>query len=143
MFTDEKLQRIRNGVMIGGKLVKFWAEVINKQNTNTWMHIKAYNNSLVSIRDVFTRLSLRINRIIRTDYGPFTIGRVRQPGALTETTIPKNINYYLMHRLKEKTQKCLRKLDDTKLEEVKHKMITEQRKQRVLSSRHNKLLNNS
>jgi 16S rRNA U516 pseudouridylate synthase RsuA-like enzyme len=142
MFTEDKLLRIRNGVKINGKIVKFWAEIVNKQNTNTWVHLKTYDNSLVSIRDVFTRLSLRINRIIRTDYGPFSIGKVKLPGALAQTEIPKAVNYYLMNRLKEKAQEKLRKLDDTKLEEVKQKMISEQRK-KSLSSRHNKLLNNS
>jgi 16S rRNA U516 pseudouridylate synthase RsuA-like enzyme len=142
MFTEDKLLKIRNGIRINGKIVKFWAEIVNRQNTNTWVHLKTYDNSLVNIRDVFTRLSLRVNRIIRMDYGPFSIGRVKQPGAITEIEIPRDINYLLMQRLKEKAQNSLRKLDDTKLEDVKQRLISEQRR-KVLSTRHTKLLNNS
>ena len=128
MFTDEKLNKIRNGIKINMRTVKLWAEVINKQNSNTWLHIKAYNNSIVDIRNVFRKLSLRLNRIIRTNYGPFTMGVLRNPGEVTETNIPRVLHKYMYHRMQEKTQTMIRKLDDTKLEQVKLDMLREQKK---------------
>jgi hypothetical protein len=128
MFTDEKLNKIRNGIKINMRTVKLWAEVINKQNSNTWLHIKAYNNSIVDIRNVFRKLSLRLNRIIRTNYGPFTMGVLRNPGEVTETNIPKVLHKYMYQRMQEKTQTMVRKLDDTKLELVKLDMLREQKK---------------
>ena len=83
--------------------------------------------SISDIRNIFSRLSLRVNRLIRTDYGPFTIGKVSQPGKLVETFIPKNINNYLIYRYKQKFQNSLRKIDDAKLESIKYKLLQDQR----------------
>jgi hypothetical protein len=127
MFTEEKLNKIRNGVIINMKPIKLWAEVISKQNTNTWLHVKSYNNSIVDIRNVFRRLSLRINRILRTNYGPFSLGVLRNPGEVTETNIPKIMHKYMYYRMKEKTQNAMRKLDDTKLEKIQMDLLQEQR----------------
>jgi hypothetical protein len=131
MFTEEKLNQIRNGVKINMKPVKLWAEVISKQNTNTWLHVKTYNNSIIDIRNVFRRLSLRINRILRTNYGPFSLGVLRNPGEVTETNIPKILHKYMYYRMKEKTQNAIRKLDDAKLEKVQMDLLQEQRLKRI------------
>ncbi len=127
MFTEDKLNKIRSGVKINMKPVKLWAEVIKKQTTNTWLHVKTYNNSIIDIRNVFRRLSLRINRIIRTDYGPFKLGIVKNPGDVTETIIPKVLHKYMYYRMKEKTQNMMRKLDDTKLEKIKLDLLKDQK----------------
>lgn len=127
MFTEEKLNKIRTGVRVNMRTVKLWAEFINKQSCNTWVHIKAYNNSIVDIRNVFRKLSLRVNRIIRINYGPFTMGVLRNPGEVTETNIPKVLHKYMYDRMQEKTQTMIRKLDDTKLEEIKLRMLKEQK----------------
>jgi hypothetical protein len=127
MFDDSKLDKIRVGVNINMKKIRLWAEVIRKQTTNTWLHIKAYNNAIVDIRNVFRKLSLRVNRIIRIRYGPFTLGNCRNPNDLAETNIPKNVNNYLYYHLKEKIKLKLRKLDDTKLESMKEELIHLQR----------------
>ena len=134
MFTDEKLNKIRNGVNINMKPVKLWADVISKQNTNTWLHVKSYNNSLIDIRNVFRRLSLRINRILRTNYGPFTLGVLKNPGEITETNIPKVLHKYMYYRMKEKTQNMVRKLDDTKLEKIKIDLLKDQKLKKIHES---------
>lgn len=130
MFTDEKINKIRAGIRINMKIVKFWAELIHKQNSNTWVHIKSYNNSITDIRNVFRRLSLRVNRLIRTNYGPYSLGGIKHPGELTEAVVTKNINNYMHYRYKQKAQNTMRKLDDTKLEEIKNKIILQQKIQK-------------
>lgn len=127
MFSKEKLEKIRKGVMINKRFIKFWAETIRQNHSNSWVHIKSYNNSISDIRNVFERLSLRINRIIRTDYGPFRIGKLKNPGDVMETHIPKILNTYLYFRYKEKMQNSLRKLDDTKIEFIKEQILRQQK----------------
>ncbi len=128
MFTDDKIQQIRNGVTVNMKRIKLWAELIRKQNTNTWVHIKSNNNSISDIRRVFRKLSLRINRIVRTNYGPYNMGDLKYPGDITEAQIHRVVNKYLYYRYKEKMQISTRKLDDTKLEKIKIDLLKEQRK---------------
>ncbi len=121
--------------MVNKRLIKFWVETIRHGHTNSWVHLKSYNNSISDIRNIFERLSLRVNRIIRTDYGPFRIGKLRNPGDYTETSMPSVLNSYMYFRYKEKLQKSLRKLDDTKLEVIKEKMLKDQRKKVLLKSK--------
>ena len=127
MFTEEKINKIRQGVKINMRTIKFHIEVISKQNANSWVHIKTYNNSIIDIRNVFRKLSLRVNRMIRIQYGPFKMGVLRNPGEITESAIPKEINRHLYFRYREKLQTKIRKLDDTKLEAIKLKLLQEQK----------------
>lgn len=127
MFTEEKLEKIRRGIRINMRTIKLWPEMIRKQSANTWVHIKAFNNSIVDIRNVFRKLSLRVNRIIRTNYGPYSLGVLKQPGQLVETNIHRAVHKYLYHRYKEKTQVMKRKLDETKIESVKLQLLKEQK----------------
>jgi len=60
MFSEEKLRKIRQGVYYNMKRIHLWVELIRKQNTNTWLHIKATNNNVQDIRNVFRKLSLRV-----------------------------------------------------------------------------------
>jgi len=55
------------------------------------------------------------------------MGVLRNPGEITETTIPKEINRHLYFRYREKLQTKIRKLDDTKLEAIKLKLLKEQK----------------
>lgn len=134
MFSQEKVEKMRRGVMVNQRLVKFWVETIRQRQANSWIHLKSYSNSVSDIRNVFERLSLRINRIIRTEYGPFRIGKLKNPGDVVETYIPNSLNTYMHYRYKEKLQKSLRKLDDTKLEVIKEQMLKDQRRKLLLKS---------
>lgn len=141
MFTEEKLNKIRQGLRINMRTVKFPIEMISKQNANSWVHIKTFNNSIIDIRNVFRKLSLRVNRIIRVRYGPFTLGVLRNPGEITESTIPKELNRHLYFRYREKLQNRIRKLDDTKLEAVKLKLLKEQKsKEKQLAKEDNQIV---
>lgn len=140
MFDEKKLDKIRNGVTINMKKIRFWAEVIRKQSTNTWLHIKATNNSIIDIRNMFRKLSLRVNRIIRIRYGPFTLENSRNPNDISETTVPKNVNNYLYYYYKDKVKEKLRKLDDTKIQSMKEDIIHLQRIQKKVITKKEKPL---
>lgn len=115
MFTDSKLQQIRNGIRIKMRLIKFWAELINKQNTNTWLHLKSYDNSIIDIRHVFRKLDLRVNRLIRTGYGPFTLGNCKNPGTFEEIPVPRSLGSGINEMNKQKLNKSIEKIENTKL----------------------------
>lgn len=132
MFSDVKLNKLRNGVRVNMKEVRLWAEVINRQNTNTWLHIKTDNNSILEIRHVFRKLSLRVNRLVRTQYGPFGLNQAKSPGDFTELSIPKSISNILFYRYKEKLNRKLKVLDDSKLELIRQKIADRQRHEELI-----------
>lgn len=82
-FDDVKLNKIRAGCSMGGrKFGPYHVEVKNQQNTNTWLHMKLYEGKNNEIRRVMRKQSLRVNRLKRTSYGPYTLGLVPNPGDL-------------------------------------------------------------
>ncbi len=127
MMTEEKLNKIRQGLRIHMRPVKLWVELISKSSSNSWVHVKAYNNSIIDIRNAFRKLSLRVNRIIRVRFGPFTMGVLKNPGEITESSIPKELHRHMYFRYRQKLQIKLRKLDDTKLEQIKIDLLKEQK----------------
>lgn len=102
------------------QFIKFWAEIINKQNTNTWLHLKSYNNSIIDIRHVFRKLNLRVNRLIRTGYGPFTLGNCRSPGTFEEISVPRTLGSSMLEVNKQKLSKSVDKLTQTKLKVIEN-----------------------
>jgi len=48
------------------------------------MHIKLYSGKNNEIRRIMEKQSLRVNWLIWTDYGPYTLGLVPNPGDLAE-----------------------------------------------------------
>lgn len=66
MFDDNKLRMIRQGVVMNGrKYGPYICEVENRQNTNTWLHMKLYEGKNNEIRRVMRKMSLRVNRLQR------------------------------------------------------------------------------
>ena len=61
MFSEDKLRLIRQGVNINMKRIHLWVDLIRKQTTNTWLHVKTTNNNIHEIRNVFRKLSLRVS----------------------------------------------------------------------------------
>lgn len=82
-FDDTKLAKIRSGtVMNGRKFGPYHVEVTNRQNTNTWLHMKLYEGKNNEIRRVMRKFSLRVNRLKRVSYGPYTLELVPEPNNL-------------------------------------------------------------
>ena len=44
--------------------------------------MKLYQGKNNEIRRVMRKFSLRVNRLVRTDYGPYSLGTVPNPGDL-------------------------------------------------------------
>jgi 23S rRNA pseudouridine2605 synthase len=79
-FTDEKLEKIRKGAVISGEQYgPFWCNVRRYQTRNTWLSISMWQGKNREIRKIMQKNSLRVNRLKRVRYGPYTLEDVDLP----------------------------------------------------------------
>ena len=77
-FDDKKLEKVREGAIIDGEQYgPFWANVDSYQTRNTWLNIKMHQGKNREIRKIMQKNSLRVNRLQRKRYGPYTLTDVR------------------------------------------------------------------
>ena len=132
-LDEEKLEKIRNGVVISGiQYGPFWVDIENRQTSNTWLKITMTTGKNREIRKVMQKFSLMVNRLQRVSYGHYKIGNVRtllivlskiplklQPGEIREAhVLPqiRRLNYMLLRaKLKEKKEE--ERLEKLKLAE--------------------------
>lgn len=96
MFNETKLDKIRaDGPYI--------TEIINRQTTNTWLHMKLFGGKKNEIRRVMRKHSLRVNRLKRVAYGPYTLGLVPNPNDLVEVN-PNKVEYLLKKEERRKAK---------------------------------------
>jgi len=128
MFNDDKLRRIKAGIAIKGiKYGPYVVEVENKQTTNTWLHMKLFDGKNNEIRRVMRNFSLRVNRLQRVRYGPYTLGEVPNPNDIAEAPISKDIRKLMYDYYRRKTATMSRVLDEAKFEkESKEKRKNQQ-----------------
>lgn len=119
MFNEEKLKAIRTGMVMGGmKYGPYHCEVEKRQNTNTWLHMKLYEGKNNEIRRVMRKLSLRVNRLIRVSYGPYTLGLVPEPNDLVEVSVSDEIHRLLYRYYKSRAAEATRTLEEASNEKV-------------------------
>jgi 23S rRNA pseudouridine2605 synthase len=92
--------------MNGRKYGPYAIEIENRQNTNTWLNMKLYEGKNNEIRRVMRKFSLRVNRLQRIRYGPYTIGEVPEVGNLREVPIVPQIKYILMQYYQDRTRQA-------------------------------------
>jgi hypothetical protein len=119
MFSEQKLNKIKSGFMMKNRLIKYHCDIISKQTTNTWIHLKSNDNSIINIKHAFRKFSLRVCRVIRVGFGPFSLTTANLPGTINEVSIPRTVGNYLYEDKKEKMNNKLEKLDNTRIK-VKH-----------------------
>jgi 23S rRNA pseudouridine2605 synthase len=66
--------------------------------------MKLYEGKNNEIRRVMRKFSLRVNRLIRTAYGPYTLGQVPNPNDLVEVPVSPVIRKILYQYYKDRTQ---------------------------------------
>jgi 23S rRNA pseudouridine2605 synthase len=82
-FDEKKLSQIRAGCVMAGKQYgPYVVEITNRQNTNTWLHMKLFEGKNNEIRRVMRKHSLRVNRLKRVQYGPYTLQHIPNPNDL-------------------------------------------------------------
>jgi len=133
MFNEEKLKMIRSGMVMNGlKYGPYICEVEKRQNTNTWLHMKLYEGKNNEIRRVMRKLSLRVNRLIRTKYGPYTLGLVPEPNDLVEVTVTQEIRSILYRYYKSRTSEATRTLEEAKNVKLADEVLSEREQSALL-----------
>lgn len=82
------LAALKEGITIEGVTYgQIEAEVVKdkkvKSGSNTWLFITLYEGKNREIRRVLAHLGLRVNRLVRVVYGPFSLGDLK-PGEVKE-----------------------------------------------------------
>lgn len=89
---ERRLDSLKNGITVEGvRYASIDAEVIpipegeEKRGANTWLSIILREGKNREIRRVMEALGLNVTRLIRTDYGPFTLGKMAR-GSVSEVS---------------------------------------------------------
>ena len=92
--------------MNGKRYGPYIIDVEKRQNTNTWLHIKMYEGKNNEIRRLMRKFSLRVNRLQRVRYGPYTIGRVPEPNDLQEVPMVSSLKRIMLQYYKDRTKEA-------------------------------------
>lgn len=92
-LNHERLKKLENGITVDG--VRYGAikvEVDVEKESNSWLTISITEGKNREIRKVMEELGLQVNRLIRTSFGPFTLGELKM-GEIQEVSKAALINY--------------------------------------------------
>jgi hypothetical protein len=94
--------------------------------------MKLYEGKNNEIRRVMRKLSLRVNRLIRTKYGPYTLGLVPEPNDLVEVTVTQEIRSILYRYYKSRTAEATRTLEEAKNVKLADEVLSEREQSALL-----------
>lgn len=77
-LADEKaLEGLKDGVTIGGTVYRSIEAVIERrQGDNLWLTVSLREGKNREVKHVMDHIGLKVNRLIRTSYGPFQLGEL-------------------------------------------------------------------
>jgi 23S rRNA pseudouridine2605 synthase len=75
--------------------------------------MKLFEGKNNEIRRVMRKLSLRVNRLIRVKYGPYTLGMVPEVNDLVEVSISDEIRRLLYRYYKSRAAEATRTLEES------------------------------
>lgn len=82
--TQEELDTLKNGITVEGiRYGPIDAQLERGGGANSWITVSITEGKNREVRRVLDALGLRVNRLIRTSYGPFQLGTMA-PGAVEE-----------------------------------------------------------
>ena len=76
-LNHERLKKLENGITVDGVRygsIKVTVDV--EKDSNSWLTISITEGKNREIRKVMEELGLKVNRLIRTSFGPFTLGKL-------------------------------------------------------------------
>jgi 23S rRNA pseudouridine2605 synthase len=85
-LNHERLKKLERGITVDG--VRYGSIKVNvdvEKDSNSWLTISISEGKNREIRKVMEHLGLQVNRLIRTSFGPFTLGNL-QLGEVKEVT---------------------------------------------------------
>lgn len=88
--TQVALDTLKQGVQFedGTRYASIDATLERETGTNNWILVKLNEGQNREVRKALERVGLQVNRLIRTQYGPFELGDLR-PGAVQEVPAAK------------------------------------------------------
>ncbi len=84
-ISQEQLDTLKGGITLedGTRYTSIEAELERQTGTNNWINVRLSEGKNREVRKAMEHLGLQVNRLIRTQYGPFELGALR-PGAVEE-----------------------------------------------------------
>ncbi|MBQ4875146.1 MAG: rRNA pseudouridine synthase [Rickettsiaceae bacterium H1] len=77
-IKQDKLELIKQGITLDNiRYQPINIQVIDSKKNNSWFHIALTEGKNREIRNIFAFLELKIDRLIRTDYGIFSLGNLK------------------------------------------------------------------
>ncbi|CAM9707138.1 unnamed protein product, partial [Discosporangium mesarthrocarpum] len=89
--TEEKLLGMRRGFRVDGVQYRGMGVRVDVRKgrtgqSNTWLSVECTEGKNRQIRKICEHLYLKVNRLVRTRFGPFSLGRVR-PGGIAKVAV--------------------------------------------------------
>ena len=85
-ITQDILDTLKEGVTVDGmEFAPIHAELERQTGTNSWIRVELSEGKKREVRRALETLGLQVNRLIRTDYGPFELADLT-PGAVEEVS---------------------------------------------------------
>jgi 23S rRNA pseudouridine2605 synthase len=82
--TSEKIERLMRGITVDGITYKSIKAVLDRETgSNVWLSVTLTEGKNREVRIALEAVGLMVNRLIRTQYGPFDLGAMK-PGAVLE-----------------------------------------------------------
>lgn len=76
---EDRLAGLKKGITVAGvKYKSIIATLEKRQGGNAWLNITLTEGKNREIRKVMEALGLKVNRLIRTDFGPFHLGKLEE-----------------------------------------------------------------
>ncbi|MEO1151218.1 MAG: pseudouridine synthase [Pseudomonadota bacterium] len=95
---QDQLDALKDGITIEGiQYGPIRAQVDSQQGDNVWVTLSIKEGKNREVRTIMRALDLQVNRLIRTAYGPFQLGKLAR-GAVEEVT-PKQLKDQLGKKL--------------------------------------------
>ncbi len=84
--SQETLDRLKDGIVVDGVAYgPIQAHLDGGRGSNLWISLSLAEGKNREVRKVLEAVGLKVNRLIRTSYGPFELGSL-EPGAVDEIT---------------------------------------------------------
>jgi 23S rRNA pseudouridine2605 synthase len=87
-ISQAELDRLKDGITVAGVRYGAIDAKLERAGANAWMSVTIAEGKNREVRRVLEALGLRVNRLIRTSYGPFELGALK-PGEAEE--VPKRM----------------------------------------------------
>lgn len=110
-LDEEKLNKLRKGVVVGGKILgPNKITIVNKMTSNTVLNILTKSQEQHQIKKIMERESLRVNRLEMQKIGPYYVSMVPFRNDMLEVEITSQVRSLIDGFLIERLNECHRSM---------------------------------